>query len=207
MGAYAGTNSQAPNPSITLALPLVPSFPAMQSSNALPGGKRHQVTWTTPGTNVTIIATMATPGEAPQIAATAYQYTIGSMRYYIADKLNKSGDLPLISTQDPFFWDIGYGCWLEFNSNPSSGPNGPNHLTYSVMLAALDGIKYGLMAKGWYDLAFMEIRSANDGVVGMATVAPDMAPYGSPHILNIQDALNTINSAVEVTPVDGGEAH
>ena len=204
---YTLTDSQAPNPSITVALPLIASFPAAQSPTPVPGGKRREITYTVPGTNVSLIATLGTPQDASPIPITAYEYTVGSMRYYIAAKLNTTGDLPLNSTQDPFFWDIGYGAWLEFNSNPSPGPLGPNHLTYSVIVAALDGIKVGLLEAGWYDLAFIEIMNADAGLVGMATVAPNQAPFGSSHIQNIDDALNAMNSAVEVTPVDGGEAH
>ena len=129
------------------------------------------------------------------------------MRYYIAAKLNATGDLPLNSSQDPFFWDIGYGAWCEFNSNPSAGPEGPNHLTYSVIVAALDGIKVGLLQEGWYELAFVEIMDGNRGIVGMATVAPNQAPYGSRNVENVDEALKAMGSVVQVTPVYGGEAH
>ena len=80
-------------------------------------------------------------------------------------------------------------------------------MTYSVIVAALDGIKVGLLEAGWYDLAFIEIMNADAGVVGLATVAPNQASFGSSHIQNTDDGLNAMNSAVEVTPVDGGEAH
>ena len=109
---YTLTNNQAPYPSITVALPLIASFPAAQSPTPIPGGKRREITFTVPGTNMSLIATLGTRQDASPIPVTAYEYTVSSMRYYISAKLNTTGDLPLDSTQDPFFWGIGYGAWL-----------------------------------------------------------------------------------------------
>ncbi|KAL2037476.1 hypothetical protein N7G274_009757 [Stereocaulon virgatum] len=198
--------NQAPKPSITVAYPLISSFPPAKPANPV-SGRRKEITYTTPGTNVSIVATLAGPQDAPTIDPTTYEYTIGSMRYYIAAQLNATGDLPLGSSQDPFFWDIGYGAWCEFNSNPDTGPEGPHHLTYGVVVAALDGIKLGLLLAGWYELAFVEIGVAGRGVVGMALVAPNLAPYGSPNVENVEDAFKALGSVVQGSPVYGGEAH
>ena len=109
---YTLTNNQAPYPSITVALPLIASFPAAQSPTPIPGGKRREITFTLPGTNMSPIATLGTRQDASPIPVTAYEYTVSFMRYYISAKLNTTGDIPLDSTQDPFFWGIGYGAWL-----------------------------------------------------------------------------------------------
>ncbi|KAL2047826.1 hypothetical protein ABVK25_011281 [Lepraria finkii] len=97
---------------ITVALPLIASFPAAQSPTPVPGGKRREITFTVPGTNVSLIATLGTRQDASPIPVTAYEYTVSFMRYYISAKLNTTGDIPLDSIQDPFFWGIGYGAWL-----------------------------------------------------------------------------------------------
>ncbi len=100
-------------------------------------------------------------------------------------------------TQDPFYWDIGYGCWVEFNSNPVLGASGQQLLTYSVIYNALQGMKDALLTNGWWYLAFIEIRVGPQGqVVGYATISPNLAPMGSMPITNIEDALQALEQPV-----------
>ena len=140
---------------------------------------------------------MATPNEAPAISATSYEYTIDSMQYYISGVINTTGGGPINATQDPFYWDIGYGCWVEFNSNPSLGASGQQLLTYSVIYNALQGMKESLLINGWWYLAFIEIRVGPQGqVVGYATISPSLAPKGSVPITNIDDALQALEQPV-----------
>ena len=140
---------------------------------------------------------MATPNEAPAISATSYEYTIDSMQYYISGVINKTGGGMLNTTQDPFYWDIGYGCWVEFNSNPFLGPSGQQLLTYSVIYNALQGMKDALLTSGWWYLAFIEIRVGPQGqVVGYATISPNLAAKGSRPITNIEDALQALEQPV-----------
>lgn len=164
---------------------------------------------------------MATPAEAPAISATSYEYTIDSMQYYISGVINTTGGGPLNTTQDPFYWDIGYGCWVEFNSNPFLGASGQSLLTYSVIYNALQGMRDALLKNGWWYLAFIEIRVGPQGqVVGYATISPSLAAKGSMPITNIDDALQALEQpvgsqsatlvlpgAAGATPVAGNEAH
>lgn len=119
------------------------------------------------------------------------------MQYYISGVLNTTGNALLNASQDPFYWDIGYGCWVEFNTNPFLGASGSQLLTYSVIYNALQGIKDALLTSGWWYLAFIEIRVGPQGqVVGYATVSPSLAPKGSAPITNINDALQALEQPV-----------
>lgn len=149
------------------------------------------------------------------------------MQYYISGVLNTTGNAPLNASQDPFYWDIGYGCWVEFNTNPFLGAGGQQLLTYSVIYNALQGMKDALLTNGWWYLAFIEIRVGPQGqVVGYATVSPSLAPKGTAPITNIQDALQALEQPVGGSssaaapaasqgaalslpgaPADGGSAH
>ena len=149
------------------------------------------------------------------------------MQNYISGVLNTTGNAPLNASQDPFYWDIGYGCWVAFNTNPFLGASGSQLLTYSVIYNALQGMKDALLTSGWWYLAFIEIRVGPQGqVVGYATVSPSLAPKGSAPITNIDDALQALEQPVGGSssaaapagsqgasinlpgaPADGGAAH
>jgi len=103
--------------------------------------------------------------------------TILSLRSTIQSHLNATGDRWLNGDEDPYGWEIGLGCWLEFWSNPEKGVEGKRqHLTLGILKVVLDGLLQRLVYKGLYEFAYVEIYDSDWGHVGTGFVSPNMPP-------------------------------
>ncbi|KAF6239719.1 hypothetical protein HO173_002265 [Letharia columbiana] len=100
-----------------------------------------------------------------RIDEVAMQHTIDAARNYCNLQLEKSGDVPLPQTEDPFHDDLGYGAAIHVVSTK------PRHrITWKILKGIIQGLWNFLVEEGRYMEAEFHIGYANVGSVGKGTI-------------------------------------
>ncbi|CAF9924927.1 hypothetical protein IMSHALPRED_006329 [Imshaugia aleurites] len=95
----------------------------------------------------------------------AMRDTIDAARRYCNLQLERSGDVPLPLTEDPFHDDLGYGAAIHVVSTKPR-----NRLTWGILKGVMQGLWEFLVEQGRFMEADFHVLYANMGFVGRGSI-------------------------------------